>query len=84
MLGVGFVEQVVDPCAELEVVVHLVGAVQREHAEAGALVIVLADDVPLVFGNAVLRRHQPPQCADAPHVAAVGQAQAAFQGRHLR
>lgn len=84
VLGVGLVEQVVDAGTELDVLAHAVGAVEREHAEACAFLVVLAHHVAGTLGDAVLRRDQAPQRTGAPGIAAVGQAQAAFQRRHLR
>src|SRR5690606_6308430 len=84
VLAVGLVQQVVDAGAELEVLAHAVGRVEREHAEAAAFVEVLAGHVALPLGHPVLRRHHTPQARRAPVAAFVGQAQAGFQWRDLR
>ena len=83
MLGISLAEQVVDPGADLEVLVDAVCRVQREHAEAATLVVVLADHVAFVWIDTVLRRDHPPQRTSAPIVFAVGQAQARVQRWHL-
>ena len=83
MFGVSFAEQVVDAAADLPVFVDPVGTVEREHAEARTLVVILADHVALVLIDTVLRSNHPPQCAGAPVVFAIGQAQTCVQRRHL-
>ncbi len=84
MLAVGLVQQVVDARTELEVLVQPVGAVDRQHAEAGALVEVLADHRALVLCDPTLRGDHAPEATGAPVVSLVGQAQTSFQWRDLR
>ncbi|MNE68257.1 hypothetical protein D3C80_1639090 [compost metagenome] len=83
MFGVSLVEQVVDPRTELQVFADLVAAIERKHAETRAFLIVLADHVAVVLGDAVLRGDKPPQRPGTPVVTAVGQPQAALQWWHL-
>src|SRR5690606_36950634 len=84
MLAVVLVRQIVDTRAELEVLVQAIRTIDRQYAEAGTFVKVLADHGPLILGHSSLRRGYPPQSTGAPVVALVGQAKAPFQGRNLR
>src|SRR5690242_18367475 len=84
VLGVGDAEQVVDTGAEGERLAKPYAAVDREDAEAGTGPQILADDVALAHRHAMLRAGQPPQAADRPRIACVGEAEARFQRRHLR
>src|SRR3546814_15605446 len=82
MLAVGLVQQVVEARTELEVLVQPVGAVDRQQAEAGALVEALAEHCALVLCDPTLRGDHAPEASGAPVVSLVGQDQKHLQWRN--
>src|SRR3989338_2437179 len=83
MLGIAFVEQVVDASCDLRSLADAIGAVHRKHAKTTRAADVLTDDVALIGIKASLLRNQTQQRTDCPDLVVISQAKAPFQRRQL-
>src|SRR3989338_3455802 len=83
MLGIVLVEQVVDARRDLRALGDAIGTVHREYAEAAGAANVLADDIPLIGSETVLRGNHAQQAACRPDLVVVSRAQTRFQWRYL-
>ncbi|MNP48178.1 hypothetical protein D3C76_1422820 [compost metagenome] len=66
VFAVGFIENVIQAGAELDVRVHLVSYIGGQHAKTRAVGKVFTDHVALIDGYAVLAADQTPKAGTAP------------------